>query len=707
MNADYTTYLNSLNFENDDLICLVTIDRNDRIDHSFVRFGQLKTEDTVKSLTRANSTGEDIYLCMSPLKDGANSRSKPNVGTIRHAYVDIDENGVDILNRIKRDVDAGVVPPYNLVIESSPSKFQIIWSVEGLTVDQQETLNKSLQTRYGTDPATTDAVRILRVPGFINCKYDSKPVAKIVTSDKALFPNSLEDFKIELVKNVSDGSSKTALPRNSEGKIPHGHLYHALISEAGSLRQRGYSVEAIETALVAWADENCEQPLDYDKIKGYARAAEKWEQGNPSKMVYSSQTAYGVPPAQVSGNEQDEEDLDLVIEEEKLPPFPKFFGPLHDFAMCLCPDIPYEFKFMAAVTHFGVLRSGLDKLEDYPTLQPRFYTCFVAEPGRGKTAAINEVRIAFGSLTSQYSCVSSIDSGPALVDEFSERHEAMLKSLNPPEGMASRVLLDPDEMKDLFEKSKITSTGRNTLFSELLKLYEGNRTGNRSRRAGKSQVENAHLAILGGATPEGYQTMWTGTSGGSTGLQSRFITIATDAPRMPINARRSCPEITKVIPLMLAELNKPARDFKTHSDAECHLADWWSKTLRDKHSETRIGDMVKRMALVLAASHGSQIVSPEIMAVSIEFGDYLIACRERFNPADSSSWTQAFENLILTTARRFNKPLTERDFRRIIHPERKPGGLGPFIQAMKNCVTTESLKKIGETRKKQGLYVAD
>jgi hypothetical protein len=386
--------------------------------------------------------------------------------------------------------------------------------------------------------------------------------------------------------------------------------------------------------------------------------------------------------------------------EEELPPFPQMFGSLHDLATALYPDIPYEFKIMAAVTHFGLIRSGLDTLESDPNLQPRFYTCFVAEPGRGKTAAINEVRNIFSQLSIRYSCMSSVDSGPALVDEFSERQTKM--ALIPDGDRTARVLLDCDEMRDLFEKSKISAQSRNSMFTEFLKLYESNRTGNRSRKAGKLQVENAHLAILAGATPEGYQTMWTGTAGGSTGLQSRFIVISTDAPRMPIERRPSTPNLGEVIIRLAEQVNRPGQIIKMEPEAIEALTEWWNLTPRDKPSEIRIDDMVKRLALVLAVSNDdtdNDSVSWDMMSRAIQFGDYLIACREKFNPADSHSWIQALENHILKVAQRHkDESMSQNDFRRLIRPDRKPGGFGSFLQAWRNVIAVGALRADGTTR---------
>lgn len=211
-------------------------------------------------------------------------------------------------------------------------------------------------------------------------------------------------------------------------------------------------------------------------------------------------TSKRIRDAQAQAQSKTDEDEEVQVVEETLPPFPRFPGLLTSLCDAICPDIPYEFKFMAAVTHWGLIRAGLDTLEGEPTTQPRFFTCFVKEPDYGKTAAINEIRTIMKPIGCPYSAVTSVDSGPALVDEFMDVQSRALLAAGQgvEESPASRVLLDPDEMSDLFEKSKTTAQGRNSLSKELLKLYESTRTGNRSRKAGRAQIDNALLAILGG-----------------------------------------------------------------------------------------------------------------------------------------------------------------------------------------------------------------
>jgi hypothetical protein len=61
-------------------------------------------------------------------------------------------------------------PPPNAVLSTSLSKCQIFWRVDGFTVEKQESGLKLLAITFGGDPGCTDCNRVLRLPGFLNCK---------------------------------------------------------------------------------------------------------------------------------------------------------------------------------------------------------------------------------------------------------------------------------------------------------------------------------------------------------------------------------------------------------------------------------------------------------------------------------------------------------------------------------------------------------
>jgi RepB DNA-primase N-terminal domain len=113
--------------------------------------------------------GCDIYVGMNALKATAFTRTKHDVLAIRHLYADLDHDGSASLAAIEK---SSLVPAPNYVLNTSPDKYQVIWRVENIDLTQAETLLHAIAREFDGDQAATDAARVLRVPGFMNRKYD-------------------------------------------------------------------------------------------------------------------------------------------------------------------------------------------------------------------------------------------------------------------------------------------------------------------------------------------------------------------------------------------------------------------------------------------------------------------------------------------------------------------------------------------------------
>jgi hypothetical protein len=116
-----------------------------------------------------NANGSDIYIGMNPLRPDAATRTKVEIEEIRHVYIDLDCGGKKALDEIRKST---LVPEPNFVLTSSPDKFQVVWKVKSMRLEEAEALLHALAREFGGDPAATDATRVLRVPGFANKKYD-------------------------------------------------------------------------------------------------------------------------------------------------------------------------------------------------------------------------------------------------------------------------------------------------------------------------------------------------------------------------------------------------------------------------------------------------------------------------------------------------------------------------------------------------------
>ena len=169
-----------------------------KIDNNYLTVEEALKESTVTSIKNAQDTGWNSYVAMNAFTPRVKRRRKIDVKAVRSVYVEFDENGQAGLDKIDADVKAEIVPLSDFIMRSSPGKFYVIWRVENFSVEQQEALNSALQQRYGSDPASVDASRVLRLPGTRNLKYVPQPVVEIV--DQTIGDRySTADFKIDYV----------------------------------------------------------------------------------------------------------------------------------------------------------------------------------------------------------------------------------------------------------------------------------------------------------------------------------------------------------------------------------------------------------------------------------------------------------------------------------------------------------------------------
>ena len=120
-------------------------------------------------LAYENTNGSNIYVAANPLRSGSRKRTKESIASVRHIYIDIDTDGEA---RIATVQSSELVPAPTVILSTSPGKYQALWRVDGFDLVSQEDLLKHLAIAFGGDPACTDCNRVLRIPGFLNRKYD-------------------------------------------------------------------------------------------------------------------------------------------------------------------------------------------------------------------------------------------------------------------------------------------------------------------------------------------------------------------------------------------------------------------------------------------------------------------------------------------------------------------------------------------------------
>ncbi len=158
------------NFEPLDRLAVVLINKQRAAVIQRVTTAQkIASSDFQAWLRHQNAQRYEIYISMNALHDGAYGRTKADVASIRHVYLDFDHNGdAAVQNVFFKRPD---LPTPNFAVNTSPDRWQVIWQVEGFGKEEAETLQRALARQTGADPAATDCARVLRLPGFFNYKH--------------------------------------------------------------------------------------------------------------------------------------------------------------------------------------------------------------------------------------------------------------------------------------------------------------------------------------------------------------------------------------------------------------------------------------------------------------------------------------------------------------------------------------------------------
>jgi RepB DNA-primase from phage plasmid len=204
------------NFEASDRIAILVRSRNRGETVQRITAARNAASDDFQDWLRHKNLASDVYVSMNTLKAGAQGRTKDDIETIRHLYLDIDRNGPMALEAME---NSGLVPKPNYVLETSPAKFQVVWKVEGIAQDQAEALQRAMVREFGGDPAATDSTRVLRLPNFVNRKYESEHIV-------AAQPGATETYHLEDFKLRTDAQEEQREYRPHQGGVrsPRGEL---------------------------------------------------------------------------------------------------------------------------------------------------------------------------------------------------------------------------------------------------------------------------------------------------------------------------------------------------------------------------------------------------------------------------------------------------------------------------------------------------
>jgi hypothetical protein len=177
-------------------------------------------------LSYENQHGRNnVYVAANPLQPGSRKRTKESIASVRHLYIDIDTDGDARLAKLRA---SDLVPPPTSILSTSPGKYQVLWRVEGFDFARQERTLKLVAIAFGGDPACTDCNRVLRVPGFLNRKYDPAYRVTVEYPDDSIW--TPDDFELDTGAVDAMLCDHAILPRNQAGKHSHSESDWAWVS---------------------------------------------------------------------------------------------------------------------------------------------------------------------------------------------------------------------------------------------------------------------------------------------------------------------------------------------------------------------------------------------------------------------------------------------------------------------------------------------
>src|SRR5216684_8958615 len=186
-------YIND-NFKPSDRIAVLVLNRKlGETTQRFTTAQKASSPEFQAWLRYKNAGGADIYMGMNALHHHASTRTKEDIEKISHVYLDIDHGGTASLEALE---NSDLIPRPNYVLNTSPEKFQVVWKVEGMTIEEAEGLNQAMVREFDGDPAATDSTRVLRLPGFANKKYEEDFYVQAHTGSTQTY--HLRDFKLQV-----------------------------------------------------------------------------------------------------------------------------------------------------------------------------------------------------------------------------------------------------------------------------------------------------------------------------------------------------------------------------------------------------------------------------------------------------------------------------------------------------------------------------
>jgi hypothetical protein len=253
------------NFTPEDRLAIVVVNNSPRsVIQRIAKASTIAQNNFQNWLQSKNADRAEIYISMNALKDSAAGRTKADIATVRHLFLDLDNGGTAALHSILKRKD---LPKPSFLVSSSPGKWQILWRVAGFTPAESESLQRCLAREVGADLAATDCSRVLRLPGFYNHKYT---VPHLVTAEKlSAAVYGPEHFPIPTSAETYSGPTRPIGKRAAQKPLSQSERDWAFAMRA---LDRGDSPESVIAAIATYRRFDKHNPKSYANRTVYKAA---------------------------------------------------------------------------------------------------------------------------------------------------------------------------------------------------------------------------------------------------------------------------------------------------------------------------------------------------------------------------------------------------------------------------------------------------
>ncbi len=300
--------------------------------------------------------------------------------------------------------------------------------------------------------------------------------------------------------------------------------------------------------------------------------------------------------------------------------------------------IPREFLIESLKTVVGSIVSNRLRFARINT-SPRFYTILIMAQGGGKGTAISLATEMFEKLPTPllgpnkpaYQYLGALQCSPASEPGLLE---AMLKHPD--------VIAVFGEVNIFFDKGNVPHGG-SSLLGLVRDLYDSESPRGTQTKERKEVPAVGRFSLLGGTTPEIWDTMFVGSNSQGSGIFGRLNLIASGETRTV--ATIETPNLLDLQARLfqkIISLDEQPAIVTISPEARAMLQSWFDSIPPEVDADVRnrLNVLAQKNALHLSwlltpapvGDLGHPLVTPEIMAKAIRLSDYQLAVRKRLAP---------------------------------------------------------------------------